>query len=105
MRSSIFPNLLSSININIHRLYNNGKLFEVGPQYSGSKEEDQQMVASGIQYGTAHTETWGDEKRMSDVFDVKSDVILFLINLMCQLIIFCMKNQKTIFFIPESQPN
>ena len=78
MRSSIFPNLLSSININIHRLYNNGKLFEVGPQYSGSKEEDQQMVASGIQYGTAHTETWGDEKRMSDVFDVKSDVYFVL---------------------------
>ena len=78
MRSSIFPNLLSSINININRLYNNGKLFEVGPQYSGSKEEDQQMVASGIQYGPVHTETWGDEKRMSDVFDVKSDVYFVL---------------------------
>ena len=78
MRSSIFPNLLSSINFNINRLYNNGKLFEVGPQYSGSREEDQQMVASGIQYGTVHTEIWGDEKRMSDVFDVKSDVYFVL---------------------------
>jgi phenylalanyl-tRNA synthetase beta chain len=78
MRSSIFPNLLSSINININRLYNSGKLFEVGPQYSGSKEENQQMVASGIQYGTVHTETWGDEKRISDVFDVKSDVYFVL---------------------------
>ncbi len=78
MRSSIFPNLLSSINININRLYNSGKLFEVGPQYSGSKEENQQMVASGIQYGTVHTETWGDEKRISDVFDVKIDVYFVL---------------------------
>ena len=78
MRSSIFPNLLSSVNININRLHNNGKLFEVGPQYSGSKEEDQQMVASGVQYGTVHTETWGEEKRMSDVFDVKSDVYFVL---------------------------
>ncbi len=78
MRPSIFPNLLTSINININRLYNNGKLFEVGPQYSGSKEEDQQMVASGIQYGPVHTETWGDEKRMSDVFDVKGDVYFVL---------------------------
>ena len=78
MRPSIFPNLLTSINININRLYNNGKLFEVGPQYSGFKEEDQQMVASGIQYGPVHTETWGDEKRMSDVFDVKSDVYFVL---------------------------
>ena len=30
-------------NININRLYINGKLFEVGPQYSGPKEEDQQI--------------------------------------------------------------
>ena len=36
MRSSIFPNLLDSINKNIGFLYNNGKLFEVGPQFSGS---------------------------------------------------------------------
>jgi phenylalanyl-tRNA synthetase beta chain len=78
MRSSLFPNLLTSINININRLFNNGKLFEVGPQYSGPKEEDQQMVASGIQYGSVHTETWGDEKRISDVFDVKSDVYFVL---------------------------
>jgi len=78
MRSSIFPNLLSSINANINRLYNNGKLFEVGPQYSGPKEEDQQMVASGIQYGPVHMQTWGEEKRKSDVFDVKSDVYFVL---------------------------
>ena len=54
MRSSIFPNLLSSINANINRLYNNGKLFEVGPQFSGTKEEDQEMMATGIQYGPAY---------------------------------------------------
>ena len=78
MRSSIFPNLLSTINTNIRRLYNNGKLFEVGPQFSGSQDNDQQMLATGIQYGSTYSETWSDEKRISDVFDVKSDVYFIL---------------------------
>jgi phenylalanyl-tRNA synthetase beta chain len=78
MRSSIFPNLLNSINLNISRLYNNGKLFEIGPQFSGSKESDQQMMATGIQYGTVYTDSWNDEKRISDVFDIKSDVYFVL---------------------------
>ena len=63
MRSSIFPNLLNSVNINISRLYNTGKLFEVGPQFLGPKEKDQQMVASGIQYGPVYAETWGGRKK------------------------------------------
>jgi len=78
MRSSIFPNLLNSINTNISRLYNNGKLFEVGPQFSGVEEKDQQMLATGINYGSAHRETWNSENRASDVFDIKSDVFFIL---------------------------
>ena len=79
MRSSIFPNLLNSINTNISRLYNNGKLFEVGPQFSGVEEKDQQMLATGINYGLVHSERHGiDENRASDVFDIKSDVFFIL---------------------------
>ena len=78
MRSSIFPNLLNSINSNISRLYNNGRLFEVGPQFFGIKENDQQMMATGIIYGLINTDTWNDEKRTSDIFDVKSDVYFVL---------------------------
>ncbi len=78
MRTSIFPNLLSSINKNISHFYNNGRLFEVGPQFSGYREQDQQMMATGILYGTIQANTWNDEKRISDIFDVKSDVYFIL---------------------------
>ena len=78
MRTSIFPNLLASINKNISHLFNNGKLFEVGPQFSGLKEKDQKMMATGILYGTVNKDTWNDEKRISDIFDVKSDVYFVL---------------------------
>jgi len=74
MRSSILPNLLNSINNNISRLFNNGKLFEVGPQFDHLKENNQEMVATGIQYGLKTNENWNDEKRPSDLYDVKSDV-------------------------------
>ncbi len=78
MRSSIFPNLLTSVNKNISYLYNNGRLFEVGPQFLGLEEKDQQMMATGILYGTFNTDSWNNEKRISDIFDVKSDVYFFL---------------------------
>tara|TARA_Y100001970_G_C14244435_1_gene867059 strand:- start:1069 stop:3459 length:2391 start_codon:yes stop_codon:yes gene_type:complete len=78
MRSSILPNLLNSINNNISRLFNNGKLFEVGPQFYFDRENQQEMVATGIQYGLKFNENWNDEKRQADVFDVKSDVYFTL---------------------------
>ena len=74
MRPSTFPNLLNVINPNIARLYTNGKLFEVGPNFHGFKETDQQMVATGIQYGLSSPPSWLNEKRATDVYDVKSDV-------------------------------
>ena len=78
MRSSILPNLLSSINLNINRLFVNGKLFEVGPQFIGVEENEQQMMASGIQYGQQYSINWNDDRRLSDVYDVKSDVFFVL---------------------------
>ena len=78
MRPSTFPNLLSSINPNISRMYISGKLFEVGPNFHGVNENDQQMVATGIQYGSLNTSSWSSEKRFADVYDVKSDVFYVL---------------------------
>ena len=78
MRPSAFPNLLSSINPNVARLYTNGKLFEVGPNFNGLEEVDQQMVATGIQYGSSNSSSWLNEARVTDVFDVKSDVYYVL---------------------------
>jgi len=78
MRPSAFPNLLSSINPNVARLYTNGKIFEVGPNFNGLEEIDQQMVATGIQYGSSSSYSWLNEARATDVYDVKSDVYYVL---------------------------
>ena len=78
MRSSTLPNLLSAINLNVSRLYNNGKLFEVGPNFDGINETDQKMVATGIHYGSANSSSWINQKRDVDIFDVKSDLFYIL---------------------------
>ena len=78
MRPSSFPNLLSSININVSRLFINGKLFEVGPIFKGKNEEDQIMVATGIHYGSSNELSWIEEKRSVDIYDVKTDIFYIL---------------------------
>ena len=35
-------------------------------------------MATGILYGTFNTDSWNNEKRISDIFDVKTDVYFFL---------------------------
>tara|TARA_B110000116_G_scaffold261438_1_gene265666 strand:+ start:332 stop:2734 length:2403 start_codon:yes stop_codon:yes gene_type:complete len=78
MRPSIFPNLLSTINSNISRLYMSGKLFEVGPIFKGLGDDDQIMLASGIQYGLSNPSSWNNETRFADIYDIKSDVFYVL---------------------------
>jgi len=78
MRPSIFPNLLNSINFNIAKLFDNGKMFEVGPIFIHDKNENQSMIASGINYGSKISSTWDQEKRLFDVYDVKSDIFYVL---------------------------
>ena len=63
MRPSTFPNLLAVINHNLSRFYTSGKMFEVGPNFHGTNEEDQKMVATAIQYGLSNTSSWINEKR------------------------------------------
>ena len=81
MRPSTFPNLLSSINPNLSRLYMNGKLFEVGPNFHGIDDKDQEMVATGIQYGSSNNPSWINQTRFVDLYDVKSDVFYILTQL------------------------
>ncbi len=78
MRTSLIPNIISAINSNLNRLFYNGKIFEVGPQFLGSNDQDQQMVAAGILYGSINENNWNDENRPSDFFDIKSDVYFVL---------------------------
>ena len=78
MRPSTFPNLLKVINSNLSRLYLSGKLFEVGPNFHGISEDEQIMVATGIQYGLSSTLSWENEKKFANVFDVKGDLFYVL---------------------------
>ncbi|MDC0192358.1 phenylalanine--tRNA ligase subunit beta [Alphaproteobacteria bacterium] len=78
MRPSTFPNLLNSINFNISKLFTEGKVFEVGPNFHGLEEEDQQMVATGIHYGFESSISWNNKQRAVDIYDVKSDVFYVL---------------------------
>ena len=78
MRPSAFPNLLSAVNPNLSRLFTNGKLFEVGPNFKGLNEEDQIMVATGIHYGSSNKFSWAEQTRNVDVYDVKSDIYYVL---------------------------
>ena len=100
MRDSIFPNLLDAINLNIARLFDNGKLFEVGPKFLGDEFNDQLMVANGIQYGSAYNEIWNNEKRTSDVFDIKSDVYFLLDQLNVPIDNLTYNDTKNIYFHP-----
>ena len=78
MRPSTFPNLLSAINSNISRLYVNGKLFEVGPNFHGVNDEGQSMVATGICYGKSNLSSWSNENKYTNIYDIKSDVFYVL---------------------------
>ena len=78
MRPSTFPNLLSTINPNISRLYTRGKLFEVGPNFFNSNDDGQKMVATGIQFGLSKVLNWNNKTKFSDVYDIKGDVFYIL---------------------------
>ena len=78
MRPSTFPNLLSVINSNVSRLYMSGKIFEVGPNFHGINDNEQRMVATGIQYGLSNTSSWNNDIKFVNVYDVKSDVFYVL---------------------------
>tara|TARA_Y100001970_G_scaffold293993_1_gene445459 strand:+ start:12345 stop:14738 length:2394 start_codon:yes stop_codon:yes gene_type:complete len=78
MRPSNFPNLLQSINQNKARMYFSGKIFEVGPIFLKSLENNQQNIATAISYGTKDENNWLSSKKDINVFDIKGDLLLVL---------------------------
>ena len=78
MRSNILPNLLMCINKNINKLYEKGKIFEVGPQFGADLNNNQEMMATAIHYGKALSKLWNHETRNVDIFDIKSDLMFVL---------------------------
>ena len=78
MRPSLLPNLISAAARNSDRGLGDLGLFEAGPQYAGTRPEDQWMVVAGLRRGQAVPRNWHDRARDVDVFDAKADVMALL---------------------------
>ncbi len=78
MRPSILPHLLTGIKNNVKRGLSPVNLYEVGPVYKGTAEDDQEMAATGVRFGLLTDNHWSGETRPYDIFDVKNDCIAIL---------------------------
>jgi phenylalanyl-tRNA synthetase beta chain len=76
MRVSLWPSLVQALVANARRQQERAFLFEYGakflPQGTGKTREVQCL--SGVAWGRALPEQWGEAKRPVDFYDVKSDV-------------------------------
>ena len=81
LRSSIFSNLLIHIKNNIHRNFEDQKIFESGPVFFGSKPGEQIFVIGGIQIGKIYRKNWLEKDKDVDVFEIKDCVYKTLIEL------------------------
>jgi phenylalanyl-tRNA synthetase beta chain len=81
LRSSIFSNLLIHIKNNIHRNFEDQKIFESGPVFFGSKPGEQISVIGGIQIGKIYRKNWIEKDKEVDVFEIKDCVYKTLIEL------------------------
>lgn len=79
MRSSVWPGLLAAASTNISRQQERVRFFEIGKTFHGTLEEPHEVVRlSGLIAGDAVAEQWGAPARITDFFDIKSDVVALL---------------------------
>jgi phenylalanyl-tRNA synthetase beta chain len=81
MRPSLLPNLISAAGRNAARGTANAAIFEVGPQYTGDKPDQQAMVVAGIRTGTTGKRHWDQTSRVVDAYDAKADALAVLAEL------------------------
>jgi phenylalanyl-tRNA synthetase beta chain len=81
LRSSIFSNLLIHIKNNIHRNFEDQKIFECGPVFFGSKPGEQIAIIGGIQIGKIYRKNWLEKDKDVDVFEIKDYVYKTLLEL------------------------
>jgi phenylalanyl-tRNA synthetase beta chain len=81
LRSSIFSNLLIHTKNNIHRNFEDQKIFECGPVFFGSKPGEQIAVIGGIQIGKIYRKNWLEKDKDADVFEIKDCVYKALLEL------------------------
>jgi len=74
MRSSLWPGLLQTVEMNQRRGHHNARFFEVGLCFGGISVDEQKQKIAGIVCGERFESQWASPKREVDFFDVKSDV-------------------------------
>ena len=81
LRRSIFSNLSIYLKKNQDRGHEDLSFFEIGPVFFGKNPGEQQVVVGGIKSGKVNRKSWNDKTRNIDVFDIKSDAIITLMEL------------------------
>jgi phenylalanyl-tRNA synthetase beta chain len=77
MRTSLWGGLLDALVYNLNRKQERVRLFEIGAAYFKTGESYNEVVRiSGLAYGDAAPEQWGQPAREVDFFDVKTQVDL-----------------------------
>lgn len=75
MRSGLWGGLLDALVYNLNRQQTRARLFEIGAVYSKAQAGYQETARiSGLAYGDALPEQWGEAARAVDFYDVKVDV-------------------------------
>ena len=79
LRNSIFSNLVIYMNKNLDRGFKDLSIFEIGPIFTGSNPGEQKTVVCGLSAGKKSRQSWIDNERNIDVFDIKKDVVQTLV--------------------------
>jgi len=74
MRSSLWPGLLQTVEMNQRRGHHNARFFEAGLCFGGISVDEQKQKIAGIVCGERFESQWGSAQREVDFFDAKSDV-------------------------------
>ena len=74
MRSSLWPGLLQTVEMNQRRGHQNARFFETGLCFGGISVDEQRQKIAGIVCGERFESQWGSPEREVDFFDAKSDV-------------------------------
>lgn len=81
LRPSVLPNLVAALGRNADRGIPNGRLFEIGPRFSGPVPGEQEWVAAGVRLGETGPRHWDAKPRPVDAFDAKADALAALAEL------------------------
>ncbi|MBI4005576.1 MAG: phenylalanine--tRNA ligase subunit beta [Gammaproteobacteria bacterium] len=74
MRTSLWPGLLQTLQYNLKRQQQRGRLFEIGLIYMLDKNIRQLPMIGGLIYGNIYDKQWDNDDILCDFFDIKGDL-------------------------------